>query len=640
MLGTTKPPRQPPCCIMAKPFLLTQPDSSISQNRHSSHSVRRRPKRSSQRIHAPSPTLLSVLATIAASSHVTDASPAPLPFLCPSLSWPTPSPQPARRRQIDNNNDPFLSSLPTPSPSPTKVARAGRPLPLKFAEGTDGVWRFDAQYALYGSTLCPNSCQDPTDVASPDSANSMNSASAPDSTADPVDLTDTLPAGWLPSATRNESRTTLILALSLVLAFFICFFIIGCLFWRKSLRRKYKLEEDLEMRNRGRTRSLNGSPASSQLVLNVEKDAKAKQKLWARATARWKANARYTARQRKGKRPASIRSQPIGSTTSLDITNVVDHHDNNILGSSSGVHNSSFNHSRRPSCDSLCELSLPLPNQPDQAHIGMEQIRSDSIPESHCDVVTLPPAYRRRTLTAPTALPSGELLMSNHNNQGSLSSLHLSTTSFGGLPIQAKCPSQPQDISFPSTAVHAAHVATDDKGVLARLAAFAERPPNEEMNNPGSSHPVSAPLWEDERLEDFVQVSKSEHLEVSCSTSHSPFPPPPPSKGKMAEAFYDHPYAFEEFSNSLEPEMEPSAPPFEDPCACLTAELMLPSAPPLPEEDYPSDTHLATLRPDAAAESSALPCCIEGNSNGCATDHFVSPAQRPLSVGTLPDYQP
>jgi hypothetical protein len=55
-----------------------------------------------------------------------------------------------------------------------------------------------------------------------------------------------------------------------------------------------------------------------------------------------------------------------------------------------------------------------------------------------------------------------------------------------------------------------------------------------------------------------------------------------------APDFYDYPYSFEEDVGSLQPEAEPSAPPFEEHSPPLKDDQMVPSAPPLPDELLPS----------------------------------------------------
>ncbi|KAG5220955.1 Transcriptional regulatory protein [Salix suchowensis] len=121
-----------------------------------------------------------------------------------------------------------------------------------------------------------------------------DSTDAPD---DPNNLDITLPPGW--GKKNSVKDKTIIVTLPLVLAFVICFLIIGCLFWRKSRAKKYR-EHDIEMKALQLRRN---EEDNESIVIQA---ALTKQKLWARATARWKANARYTARQRRANAPLPL----------------------------------------------------------------------------------------------------------------------------------------------------------------------------------------------------------------------------------------------------------------------------------------------------------------------------------------------
>jgi hypothetical protein len=57
------------------------------------------------------------------------------------------------------------------------------------------------------------------------------------------DVVDSLPNGWKPSNKATGGRTALILTLSLVLAFFICGLMVGCIRLRKKKGRLRK-EQD------------------------------------------------------------------------------------------------------------------------------------------------------------------------------------------------------------------------------------------------------------------------------------------------------------------------------------------------------------------------------------------------------------
>jgi hypothetical protein len=166
--------------------------------------------------------------------------------------------------------------------------------------------------------------------------------------------------------------------------------------------------------------------------------------------------------------------------------------------------------------------------------------------------------------------------------------------------------------------------------LLARLADLAERPPGVMSCSARSSHQVSAPVWEDEDLEDFARIPEASGTDASDSTSQLPYPPPP-TKGKMAESsFYAYRGSFEEFTDSIDPETGPSAPPFDFEAlgrSALGDIVMLPSAPPLVEENYPLEAS-CTVSPDALQNSER------------SQEPPSTTVSRPLSDGNLPGYQP
>jgi hypothetical protein len=131
---------------------------------------------------------------------------------------------------------------------------------------------------------------------------------------------------------------------------------------------------------------------------------------------------------------------------------------------------------------------------------------------------------------------------------------------------------------------HAGHVAIDDKSLLAQMAHLASAPPNADEGG-SSVLVISAPDWHDEELERVIDDSLP-HGQPNTSS----FFPAPPAKDRMPTPnFYEYPYSFEEDADSLA--LEPSAPPFEQhtPSAPpLEDAEIVPSAPPLPEEPFPS----------------------------------------------------
>ena len=138
--------------------------------------------------------------------------------------------------------------------------------------------------------------------------------------------------------------------------------------------------------------------------------------------------------------------------------------------------------------------------------------------------------------------------------------------------------------------LHVAHVATDDKAVLRQMEVMGSQPPTEPFYDHGS-----APIL----FEDDVRPSDlGDTLELAPSSFGFPSPPSlvSSSKGKAA--------AFEYYDNEdldVEPDPQPSAPPFEAECSVLPSApledgaLPPPSAPPEivdPDDDPTADTDL------------------------------------------------
>ncbi|TFK77474.1 hypothetical protein BDN72DRAFT_830644 [Pluteus cervinus] len=544
--------------VQSPPLQFQDPPAKTRRRRHRPPSDCRRS--------SSSPALLSVLATLVASSPLgVEASPAPLSFLYPSIDFEKRTPAKVVRRFVSPSK-PTVHSPPHPSRRRSLAARA---LADKYEEGPDGRWRRVDGYTLYGSTVCPptatipsidDQIQVPTDMSTP----------APDvsDTADDSIL-NSLPSGWKPPTEDQGNRTTLILTLSLVLAFFICFFIIGCLFWRKTKRRKREIDVEMKDRRSSRAASLDDRPSV------LDWDMRAKQKLWARATSRWKANARYTLRQRRGKRQSIVSRHMQGHDSTASLGQV------EPLGSMVAE---SAPHSRPPSpqqdaapealeaLQGEATVIITLAEDPAVA----SRASSPALPSS-------PPAYHQRLRVPSNHDPmEADYKTLSRRPSSSMQSRRPSHSSTGRFSLSEIDLDTEPDEESPPAAIHTAHVATDDKTLLAKLADFASAPPEHQMPEP-STLQSSAPVWQDEDFGISADHTTNEHVcasEAQFTSSPLPFPPPP-SKGKSA-ALYDYAYHFEEIV-SLEPEPEPSAPPFEEvpsaPLAC--APPLIASAPPL-----------------------------------------------------------
>lgn len=128
-----------------------------------------RPMTAHQRL-APSSAILTLLATIAASSFGVDASPAPLSFLCPSIDFISKrhASRPVRRSVSPKKPTLHIPPLPKPKPKPPVKRNwlVSRSVPDKYEEGPDGRWRRVDSPTLYGLTVCPVSTLSPL-VGSP-----------------------------------------------------------------------------------------------------------------------------------------------------------------------------------------------------------------------------------------------------------------------------------------------------------------------------------------------------------------------------------------------------------------------------------------------------------------------------------------
>ena len=167
--------------------------------------------------------------------------------------------------------------------------------------------------------------------------------------------------------------------------------------------------------------------------------------------------------------------------------------------------------------------------------------------------------------------------------------------------------------------LHTAHVATDDKAILRQMEDLGSKPPTEpESSDVSGSAPI---LYEDD-------VRPLEHEDAPELVQSSPgFPLPPPvvssNKGKAAALEY---YDYDDLS--IEPDPQPSAPPFE------TENSITPSAPSegeaLPLPSAPSGLVDPDCDPTAGAH---LPLEISGYS-------VDTGRPGPSRTEPLPQYRP
>ncbi len=465
-------------------------------------------------------------------------------------------------------------------------------------------------------------------------------------------MTGSLPSGWYNNhPPQKDVLTPIILTLSLLLAIFICVLIFGCVVWRR--KRRVAEQKDVEKKCR---KYLDDELDETEEV----KRMRSQQRMWAKATARWKAGVRQSARRRR-KQPstASMRETDTQSSVSLPSQH-------------------SFAVSRRPS--SISHWTLP----PDTTSIPTA---TDSIPacgetpHTHETDVATDGSLDGSRPSQPPEYPvdgTSEARLTRLD-----SAIGRSLASEDGTPAVTISKSASTSREIHCIPANAAHVATDDKTVLARMANLASSPPPEELplhGNPDQSDTINAAgplvpvLDEFEELPLEIQVvdedgtsgsnsewcgaasnallSPSANLPVpTYSREQSPQPPifpAPPSKAQLAAPdFLQYPSFFEEDLTGFEPNTLPPAPAFEAPSAPPLDDTLdedaVPCAPPLIDEE--EEIQLGFTHVHAPSSSSAI---ISGRDRipSSSTDFPESPSRGRTSVpfsrrsANPPDYLP
>ncbi|CAL1694087.1 unnamed protein product [Somion occarium] len=623
---------------MAKPKLFTRPPSlATSKTTYQTSSTRKQAPRGSRRgtygsLPTPSSGILAFLATLTASSSTAqgyplDSQPLPPDFLCPGLrpdlhAEPPLAPQASTRKRRERRD-----TSDYPSSSPHKRGSKRPFVPDKYTQGPDGRWRKTGNWSLYGYCNCETS---PAEYATIPTAESDGQATSTPSSLPsdpPIDavMEANLPPGWASRSSEDQILTYIILGLSLLLAILICIFMVGCLAWRK--KRKSLTPKDIE--KKASTSSLRLADDSEE-ESEETRQARKQQRLWAKASARWKANVRISARRRRVQRTmSSASSQAQASRTSLT-SMVTSSSVEARMRSMVDVSDSASAHSVRENA-----------RDTQQQQISPSPIVEQSAPPL-ASPSSRPPSYLRNFLSDLSA--HSDSIEHLHTSESVGESIAQLSTSHKTLGLQQRHDEdQPEDDSSPGpydVPADAAHVATDDKGVLERMATLASAPPVSGNDNGESSAP-SVPIleYEYEDHPDFGPPGPSSHsLSMSSlqaspppilnqpapsyssnpddpSTQHPLFPSPPSKSALAAPTFYEYPASFEEDMHmimSAEPIAEPSAPPFE-------AEVAAPSAPPL-EMDMEDSVG------DFTALPSAPPMVDEIEDNGAGLPCASAPA--------------
>ena len=555
----------------------------------------------------PSPAILSALAVFAthpvvAGSPLPPPSPPP-PFLCPF---------------IERDSIP-ATSIPPSSPAPLPQCGA---LADRYVQGTDGLWKKTETWALYGSTVSVIlrlirrdtlntlfQCYS-TSTSSTSPVPSSSQSSNPTFSASLVEFdTSVLPAGWDGGASHSSNvGSTTILALATALAGSICVFIIGCVIWR----RRKKKARDIERKLGHRPGAHDNSQDNGQ-----EKDPRGKMRIWAKASARWKANVRQSARRRR-KRPtvSSVVNRPL---------------------------HPAFSDSPQP--------SVAAPSTPSRR----ASIASEEPHPSRSEALTDPPAVlhdpRPRSLSPPT-YGATFIPRCSHLSLNSAAP-HPSSTPPPSSPHLAQTSNRPsfvEDEPLPYIPPSDGHVATDDKSQLEHIRGLASSPPTV-VDAAGASTIQSVSAPELHEVEDDLEGLDIDLSEVPVSCHDFGFPPsfpPPPSRADIPLPFGyldDHPLRYGERDDILVSVPAPgsSGPlPGASPAVLPIDDLGLePSAPPLGAEDelFEDWDDASSYIPEVP--TSADPACtIESSISSASRTSLPSTRQSTSRDSILPRYHP
>ncbi|KAJ7762377.1 hypothetical protein DFH07DRAFT_1019650 [Mycena maculata] len=415
----------------------------------------------------------------------------------------------------------------TPAPTPTTTARY---VPPQYSSGPDGVWRRLDSYALVGSTICDSCTSTPTSTIDPSSD----------------EFTSSLPSGWNHTPVATPERIRLTIGLSLALAVVIVATIVRC-----SLYRRAKTPQALARKAEKAARRAEQGFGEKR---EDEKAPKTPLRKWLRATARWRDNARYLARQRRGRRahphtpyPASTGASPAASRESL-VT--------------AALTRTSTRASDVPSLSSASSTSLEI------------------LPPLHLE----PPAYPASPPLSPTrARPRGkrrDLDLDLDNDELELGP--------GSALEEAHPPYTP---AYAYVAAPVRHVATDDKALLESLAARASAPPA--FAAASSSGGAYVPDEDELPLPELEPHPAYEPAAASSSSASMPAPPagripppPAPSGAGWEKMEAERAYAVRDAQPQLFAPSAPSYAPQPPEAGPSTPRLLTaPSAPPLFEDE-------------------------------------------------------
>ncbi|KAJ7157196.1 hypothetical protein C8R46DRAFT_421712 [Mycena filopes] len=388
------------------------------------------------------------------------------------------------------NDEHLFDAYPDPPPPPppqTTGTHSRHHPPPQYSPDPNGVWRRVDSYTLVGSTVCDTCTANPT----------TTSIAATDD-----EFMASIPNGWVRDSVTTPVRTTVTVALSVALA---CFIIITI--FRYHFTRKPRPKADVEKR-----RHPPSTPSAKEVEKKQQQPQTQARKWMSRASARWRDNTRYLARQRRGRRHMHSRR---ASVESLVVVSSVEAPRAPSPVPSTRSHNSNSSSSSSSSLSLPLEAEVPQPPaypvspppplaDAKAADAGQED--ADAEPEEF-------PPYTPRGEFPPStsSFTASAAAEGNGNNRGYFDDLLAA-----GQPRGA-----------------ALHVATDDKTLLARLAEGASAPG---FTSSSPSHVDDHEGAEEEREEEEAHAPDADELlleeleecdVVDFAASQIPQPPLP-----------------------------------------------------------------------------------------------------------------
>lgn len=479
-----------------------------------------------------------------------------------------------------------------------------------------------------------------------------------------------LPPGWT-DRSKKDNLAPYILILALVLAVIIAVLIFGCVAWRRKRRNAHR---DVEKKQS--TPDFLDDESDVDIEEEKRRSRARQRRLWVKASGRWKPNVKLPTRRRR----------PRASTVSSVADDAVSPSRTEGSVAEASFSTDSLTLEPSPSTAAAASTSLSTAPQPestvDNGEIPQPEPSEQAADEpSHDHGLPQPPDYRVSRLSTETRLLSSvpaERLVASGTRSLTV-----------GTHDSAQTSAHSGDNHDPHVA--SAHIATDDKSLLARMAALVSSPPSEDpfpvedrSHEAATSHGPSVPSVPIiEELEAVIpaELASSERsaqkgpevewrntLSPSSPAAwpsltvplpvptysrepspHPPIFPAPPSKAQLAAPnFYEYPSTFEAelagadagLHSSAPPfdyEM-PSAPPADDADACMDA---VPCAPPLIDEEDELQLGLGHGSAPAAlssVEDGRVPSdSAEASSSGIPFSYPLPPLERTTSP---PDYLP